>query len=467
MRSSGMLRHVRWLSAVTVLSLAVGCAHDPEVEPVDDESGDSGPVVDVQEPEVVQVGEVIPADQQRIISTNEIRPYVQSGQYSSVLAQCALVSFETPCTLGQLPYLGQQYSAPTVDNVMERVVVTHDWMGVRFEEMLRRLPADLLQLFKPVTMVVIGSEVRPSSFSPSRGRVRLDPRHLWLSVAEKRTIATNDDPRSAFGSALQFDWLSRFTVGEEYAWYYWSLTSDSERTAADIELSLASLLYHELAHANDYVQPTRFGELTAEMTPGNAADVLEDSRVSRLLYEQEALTAGQSFLYGLGGVFFFDDEATDYQSTLQADFVGAQMAAEGKVSFYSYATTREDVAEMFEAFMMKYHFDAEAHVGFANLPAVEDPSCDDYVVAWGERNRLAADLVSPRGRFVVERILPSVDIDRFYASELGQVIPLREGEGWCSSRFNSPVSAKRTVKSIGDGVPLQMLIRHGAEQHDR
>lgn len=452
------------LSLVPLCVFVSACGNGDKAVAVDEQPDDPGSVVVVQEPvqEPTPVGEIIPAEDQRVIATEEIKPYVQNARYSAVLAECALIPYQTPCTLGELPYLGQQHASPTVENVMERVVVTHDWMGVRFERMLRILPADMLQLFRPVTVIVIGSEVRPSSFSPSRGRVRLDPRHLWLSVDEKRTIATNDDPRNAFGSALQFDWLSRFTVGDEYAWYYWSLTSDSERTVDDIELSLASLLYHELAHANDYIQPRRFSELTSDMTPWDAAVATADTRVSEQLHDRRDLTADPSFLYGLAGVFFFDDEATEFQRTVQADFAGAQMAAEGKPSFYSYSTNREDVAELFEAFMMKYHYNAESHVGFAPNPTVEDPSCDDYVVAWGERNRLAAALVAPRAKFVVDSILdPSVEIDRFHASELGEAAALRQGEGWCESRFVVPRSEKR----VGDGFPRHMLLKHSVDIH--
>ena len=465
-------RGFRWSLLVVALWL-VGCSSDADKEVSDnDTTSESGPVVVVQQPVDIPVGEVIPLADQRVIPTEEIKPYRPNGVYASVLAECALVSHETPCTLGELPYLGQGKQNLTVDDVMQRVLVTHDWMGVRFEEMLRVLPADILQLWKPVTSIVIGSEVRPSSFSISRARVRLDPNRLWLSVDEKRTIATNADPRSDFGSELQFDWLWRYTLQDEYAWYYWSLTNDSERTIADIELPLAKLLYHELAHANDYVQPGRFIELTSDMTPADSWTALEDTRVSKLLYDQESLTAQNSYLYGLAGVAFFDDPITDFQRTLQADFVGAEMASEGKTAFYSYATSREDVAMLFEATMMKYHYGVDLHLGFTNIPDSEDPNCDDYIVAWGERNRLASALVVPRAKFVVDKISPSGRLNQFFETELGQAQPLRTGEGWCASRFSTSsnggrasgesTSMKRTASGnrLNDDLTWNGMFRH-------
>ena len=72
---------------------------------------------------------------------------------------------------------------------MERVVVSHDWMGVRFEQLMRRMPTDLVELFAPVTAIVIGSDVRPSFYSSFRGTINLDPGFLWMSVPEKQTIS--------------------------------------------------------------------------------------------------------------------------------------------------------------------------------------------------------------------------------------------------------------------------------------
>lgn len=449
--------------AVALLS-ACGGGGNSGISDQDSPQG-PGPIVEPQEPVVTPVGEVIPTEDQRVIPTDEIKVYRSDSAYASVLLECALTEYTDPCTLQKLPYIGQLNASPTINEVMQRLLVTHDWMGVRFEKMLSDLPADMLPLFAPVTSIIIGSEVRPSAFYPSLGQVRLDPRRLWLSVDEKRTVATNDDPRSNFGSDLQFTSLFRFTIGDNYAWNYWSLTDDSERSVADIKLPLASLLYHELAHANDYVQQARMSVLTSDMTPLDALNELEDSRVSRRLYQDESLTAQRSYLYGLAGVRFFDDAATDFQKTLQADFVGAEMANEGKVSFYSYSSTREDVAVLMEAALMKYHFNAETHIGYANLPEGADIRCDDYIVAWGERNRLASSLVAPRAKFVMDSIAPSTALDQFFASRLGQATALRQGDGWCESRFLAPSSADRTIAgSTSTSDDWRAFLRHDTPQ---
>jgi hypothetical protein len=413
---------------------------------VDETTSDSSPPVSLQSP--VEFGEPIPESERRVISTTEARPFIPNAPYASVLAACAAAEYTDPCTLSTLPYIGQENPVPTVGDIMERVLVTHDWMGVRLEQMLKRLPADLLPMFAPITVVVIGSEVRPSSFSVAQGRVRLDPRTLWLSVDEKRTVATNDDPRTSYGSDLQFVSLYRFTSGNDYAWDFWSLTDNRERTSDDIELPLASLLYHELAHANDYIQPDKLASLSMDLTPWGAFELLDETRVSRQLYERGDLTGPFSYLYGLAGVRFFNDEATDFHKTVTADFAGADMGNEGKLIFYSYATSREDVAMLVEGAMMKHHYDVDVHVGFADKQA-DVRSCD-LKVAWGERNRVASDLVAPRARYVADRILPHVNLSGLFSGGSGTASPLRVGDTWCDNLSSSAPAASRTISSTDE-----------------
>lgn len=433
----------------SVLALA-GCGGDDSGE--DNESLGGNPPVTSQSPAPDSVGEFIPESDRRVISTEEVRPFIANTPYAAVLAPCIFAdSEEQYCQLSKLPYIGQQNLNPSVSDIMERLLVTHDWMGVRFRQMLERLPADILPMFAPVTAVVIGSEVRPSSFNSARGRIRLDPRMLWLSVDEKRTISTVADYRSEFGSELQFVSLTRFASGDSWAWRSWSLSSDSERTLDDIEKPLASLLYHELAHANDYIQPDRIATLSSDNTPLDAVRLLEESRISRQLYEQESLTAQRSYLYGLAGVRYFDDEPTEFQKSLLADFVGAEMGNEGKATFYSYSTIREDVADIFETAMMKFHYGIDVHVAFANKPVEEEPRCDDYQVAWGIRNRLASRLVISRARYVASRILPSSGVNAFLAGNVGSDEALRQ-TGWCDS------VSREAERGIKNRMPMESFL---------
>lgn len=389
----------------------------------------------------------------QIIDTDQVKPYRPTSPYADVLRTCALVDYRTPCKLSTLPYIGYNNENPTVEDILNRTVVTHDWMGVRLSELLTALPADMLKLFRPVTTVVIGSNVRPSSFSSSRGRMQIDAQHLWLSLEEKTTVSTEEDYRSNFGADLKFVSYWRLVRGEEYAVPFFSLRDSSERKLEDILIQAARPLYHELAHANDDLRPEDINAVSLELTPAEAVDQFEDNGVAYRLYQDASITVQNSDLYSLARVRYRDNEPTEFEKTVLADYVGSLFANEGKVSFYGYYTIYEDVATLFARTMLKYHFDVETQLGVMNKPENHpDAECKEYKVAWGSRNRLAAPLVAARAKWVVEQIIePSAQLDAFFANSadgntVGDDTPLRVGDNWCDARYINPVEIAESTQ---------------------
>jgi len=330
---------------------------------------------------------------------------------------------------------------PKVEDILNRTLVTHDWMGERLGELLTALPKDMLKLFRPVTTVVIGSNVRPSSFSSSRGRMQIDAQHLWLSLAEKTTVSTDADFRAGFGADLKFVSYWRITRGEEYAVPFFSLQDSSERELADILVQAARPLYHELAHANDDLRPEDIDKVSLDLTPAEAVNEFFENGVAYRLSRDTSLTALESDLYGLADVRFRDDLPNEFQRNVLPDYVGSQFGNEGKVIFYGYYTIYEDVATLFARAMLKFHFNVDTQIGVLNKPENHpNAACEEYKVAWGSRTRLAAPLVAARAKWVVEQILePSAEIDEFFANAVGEDTPLRVGDNWCESRFADPV----------------------------
>ena len=94
--------------------------------------------------------------------TDELRAYRPDGPWASVLPGCAIVDEPgDACPLDVLPFVRQVAGAPGVDDVLERTLVTHDWMGARFEALLRAAPEDLVRLFGATTSISIGRPARP------------------------------------------------------------------------------------------------------------------------------------------------------------------------------------------------------------------------------------------------------------------------------------------------------------------
>ncbi len=355
-----------------------------------------------------------------------VQAAVADSPYAAVLGPCARESGDQrSCRLSELPLLGMQTQSPDKAAVMARVATTHAWMATRFESLLDSLPEDLLGLMRSVTAIIIGSDVRPSFYWSQTGAIYLDPAGLWLSVEEKRTIDPQPDYRSGFGSELMHRVINRYVLNNQYAWYGYSLSDDSERTLADIRLPMARLLYHELAHAADFLPAERMASFNSNWTVLEATQYVERQslQVSQALEAQAPL--GSQMMYDLAGVNFYGQDASAAQRALNASDVSAEFAADGANDDYAYASRFEDVAMLFEETMMALNFAVERDVAVAPVPADDEP----HVVDWGQRRRVSDPQVIARAKLVAERLVPELDVATFLDS-YGPPIALTSGVTW-------------------------------------
>src|SRR5690625_3844189 len=177
-------------------------------------------------------------------AANDVRhyPVEPDGPYAEVLAQCAFENIRDghnhinrACTMETLPLLGQEAADVDIDLILSRTLVSHDWMAVRFEQLLNELPEDLMQMFQSVTAVVIGADIRPSYYLATTGAIYFDPSRVWFTAAEKNTISRAPDFRSDFGRDLNFTVLWRYVKNGTDAWRSYSLTGpETQRPLSDI-----------------------------------------------------------------------------------------------------------------------------------------------------------------------------------------------------------------------------------------
>lgn len=370
-----------------------------------------------------------------IIDTEFVYAYRANSPYEDVLADCVLVGTTTEsCKLSVLPFIGDGSTVPTIDQIMDRVLVTHDWMGERFEQFLNTAPQDMLMMFSSTTAVVMGSKVRPSFFAPLNGAISIDPVHLWASVEEKQTISVSDDFRSSFGQDLQFDFRSRLVDGSgNRAIPFYSLSDDSERTFADLENSLARVLFHELTHATDFMPISYLATLDPQESAYSVIQDLKSDRRSVVLYGSAPLTSSE--LQDFAGIRFANDVANNDQKAATAADVGALMEADGAIQFYSYFSIYEDIAQLVEGVMMEYHYDSLINI--AATPKPPDPeniSCADLPVAWGQRNRRADVLVSDRSYAATDLIVGVSDgLAAYLNADTNSTQPMDIGVNWCDN----------------------------------
>ncbi len=380
------------------------------------------------EPEAVTDGPLDPV-------YSDLTAFVASGKYASVLKPCAGLDIDDyqesySCSLGDLPFIGQEANEPSIDDIMSRVVVSHDWMGERFQDALTQMPDDMRLLFRSITAIVIDADIRPAYYWGGTAAIYIDPAYLWTTNEEKATIDASEDFRASFGDDLNFVDTWRYTLNNDYAYPSYSLTGTDERTVAEMAMPLTRLFYHELAHANDFMPPQELVSLSLNQSAVESLNNVGSGRVSSRLYNDSPLLS--QLMIDLANTRFRTGEATPSQTSYTAEFVGSEHENDSANHFYGYSTLREDLAMMFEAVMMKRNFGIEMDIGYLDRPTVEDPFCNDYKVGWGKRNVIGSARVKPRAEFVVGEILPELQWTGFFGNLEGMQA-MTPGLGWCTN----------------------------------
>ena len=254
------------------------------------------------------------------------------------------------------------------------------------------------------------------------GAIYLDARNFWLTPEERDTLNEQRDFRSDFGNDLAFIIPWRYIKNNDYypAGSY-PIEQRLNRTFTDLEASISWLMYHELGHANDFYPSTRWASLS------NSDDPLSFFRANGATSDivPTAYPLDSDEMTALAQVSFAGETATATQRGYQATDIEGFFSTDKSPSYYSYSTTREDFATLFERFMMAYRLNAGADVGI-----LEDPDTNpDLLVTWGQRHRINEPLIQPRVKFAVESILPSLNVDLIQQS-LPDPILMDPSKGW-------------------------------------
>ncbi len=383
-------------------------------------------------------------------SKNILKVYNPDSQYAEELTKCVSNNYTSRgCSLEELPLIRMQSSSkkayktlsqtPTKEEIMDRVVVSDKWMGDNFSKILDQLPDDIKELLGAVTAIVISKDIIPSYYSSETGAIYIDPRYLWLSPQEANTILKKSDFRDGYGKSLSFIPTWRYVKDNKYAMKYYSLDSGVTRTLEDIKLPLARVLYHELAHANDFAANIDKADKTKSI--GAALEEFIDQSPSALLNQKYSLKS--STLKSLAGILYRGEPSTSTLDSLSSEDVGKEFEPDGASDLYGFNNRFEDFAMLFEETMMQKNFDIQRDVAFLK----KDSS---YTVGWGERGRIASENVKERAKFVAKALLPGVDWESFFDDEVGEVKKLKN-VGWFESIDLNSSEAQKRLKSLSNG----------------
>lgn len=402
--------------------------------------------------------------------TAHMQPYNPNSPYATALRNCVYNNVvEDSCQFSTLPLIGQVTENPTVQDVLDRTYVSHPWMGDAFKRFLENSATqdDMLKLLRATTAIVISYDIRPSFYWVATGAIYLDANNLWRTPQERDTLNTRPDYRSGFGNDLNFSTTWRYVRNGEYYFPVLSTGSVSDRLARtdnEVEAALSYLLYHELAHANDFFDHTEWSSLSVSESPLSSYN--DSNPISTQLDNTLPLTSSQ--LHALADVRYGGSASSATQRSYTAQQVANWFEEDGAVTYYAYFTEREDLATLFERFMMLYRLGASADVGVFTRESVDDGS---FLITWGQRDRINDSNLTMRLDYVASRILPNLDIPAIQQS-LPAPTYLPTGVNWrASASFNaqgasSSPSASQTPMFNGPGV-MTMEEELRAVQHAR
>ena len=392
-----------------------------------------------------------------VARTHAYRP---TSPYANVLANCVYSNqLNDSCTINTLPLIGQTSSDLNHETILNRVLVSHDWMGDSFAAFLAQMDpnSDFARLLQSVTAVVISYDVRPSFYWVVTGAIYLDPNDLWLTPTQRDTINEAPDYRSNFGNDLNFVMPWRYVKDNQYASLGVPITVRANRTLAQINPDLASLLYHELAHANDFFPRSVHATLTGprlldDYSRRNANKSLISDQVSKTY----PLTSTE--MMGLANVSFLGAAASNVQKTYQASDVSTFFSTDIASDFYAYSSTREDTAMLFEEAMMSYRYQILRDVAVTNKPAIL--TADSLIIDWGQRGRIAQDSLENRAALVIDEMLPELNGISLVES-LPEPINMVQGQSWRQTLAISPANTQ--LKGQSNAAAINAESRFEAE----
>jgi len=395
-----------------------------------------------------------PADPAFVFSdvhVSRVHPYRPTGPFALNLVRCTyeanlqyLGTGMNTCPLLTLPYLHTTTTAagaeiPTVDQIMDRVVVSHDWMGDVFEQLLRtQANEDLLRLFNGVTAIVIGAQVRPSFYYALTGAIYLDADNFWLTAAQRDVINETPDFRSDFDRDLQYSGVWRYTFNNLNIFLPFPADSRIPRDITYLLSEAGWLLYHELAHASDFLPPAvRPGLDLTQTAWGNVAPRYVNGQLpSDLLTATYPLMSAE--MKGLAQVKFWGATADAAQRAYTPTQVGTFFSGDQATDEYNYSSQdgtkfREDLAMVFEEFLMFRNHTFRRDVAITDKITPTTTS-STLIVRWGQRGRIGEASIKPRATLVLQNLAPWVlQADANAVTNLPPPIAMRVGDSWASN----------------------------------
>lgn len=335
-----------------------------------------------------------------------VKPYNPNSQFAAEAAVCIYAEDEKDsCTLSKLPLLGISKDKITVDDILDRTLISHPFLGEAFKQMLMRMNPETLQMFGSINAVVISDRINPSFYYSTSGAIYLSGNYFWSNIEERKIVTKVVDYRNDFGTSLQFGTDFDFIKDKK------SISSrlmNNSRTYNEMFFPVVRLLFHELAHANDYFPPSFYRESKTLDLTQTYREISNDRYYNyKLISDNQPSQLASDTLKELGKVLYRGNTASEAQNLLLATEVANAFEKDVAVAFYSYSTALEDLAMNTDVSLMLYYYDTSRFEVIYKYPESNFivPEDYDYPIVWGQKNRILIPAIKERAVYAVKNIL--------------------------------------------------------------
>jgi hypothetical protein len=345
-----------------------------------------------------------------------LKPYNSSSLYALQMGDCVYAdTSEKSCTVSTLPLIGIAKENITVQDILDRTMISHEFLGETFKEVLLKMKPEILQMFGAVTAIVISDRINPSFYYRISGAIYLSGRYFWKNTEEYKILNQVKDYRD--GAELPF----KFVFDHDYinnGKSYLHRAAQNSQTYSEMAIIISRLLFHELTHANDYFPKSVYR--SSEMEPNKTYAQISHSRFSnsQLASMRQATKLASFKLNQVAQVLYQGNAVTSYEENVQTEEAITEFKNDIANDLYSYSTDREDLAMAAEEALMLYYYNIPRIVGVISLPTTEN-----YSLAWGEISRVLEPKIKARAVFAVENGLGK-SIAENVSKRLDQSLPI-------------------------------------------
>jgi hypothetical protein len=319
----------------------------------------------------------------------EVKVYEPSHLNIKALETCAYRIFENNCDDRELNFLAQDNAGQiSISDIKKRIVTQETWLADNFIYLLENIENndDLMAMFGSVKLIVLSNRISSAFYAFDTASIYLPSNFLQLSISDTKKSEQQGDDRSARAKDFSFFDLHILKQNQYYL-------SPRSYNLKDNKYLLASVLYHELAHAADYFS---FEELKLLPIQGKINSDLEElvggpidseikSNFDNLLKSELLKSFAHFKQYGEGLSFSVDN--------IDALVARDEIKSDCSLDFYSYTNQREYFAQMIRTFLLKKNHNIDTY-----LVIIEEKEYnkDNYLsskVFWGEKNRMSDDCI--------------------------------------------------------------------------